>query len=224
MNPPHVYYSQLYRNFRAIEPVEYRKIVYFYERHESAIKLLDFSEYFELLNAYTKALFEIEAHQKHLLMADVLIELSFEENIVEINGQEIFQATLFRKAASFYHLQQFPKAIYVLNELIKIDPKNTEVAHFLERCLRKSRPKLVRTTRAIAIFIFLTTAFLISIEALFVRPFFPIWVFLVESIRNTAFVSGTFMLGFGEFIQFLKARHEVLGVVKNAKKPKLGAS
>ena len=221
MNQPHVYYSQLYRNFRAIEPVEYRKIVYFYERHESEIKLLDFPEYFELLNAYTKALFEIEGHQKHLMMADAVIELSFEENIVEINGQEIFQATLFRKAASFYQLQQFPKAIYVLTELIKIDPEDTHVTHFLERCLRKSRPKFVRSTRAIAIFIFLATAFVISIEALFVRPFFPNWMFFVESIRNTSFVLGIFILGIGEIIHFLKARHDVLIVVNSAKKSRL---
>ena len=221
MNQPHVYYSQLYRNFRAIEPVEYRKVVYFYERHESEIKLLDFPEYFELLNAYTKALFEIEAHQKHLMMADIVIELSFEENIVEINGQEIFQATLFRKAASFYQLQEFPKAIYILNELIKIDPEDIQVAHFLELCLRKSHPKLIRSTRAIAIFIFLATAFVISIEALFVRPFFPDWILFVEKIRNMSFILGIFILGIGEFIHFLKARHEVLIVVNGAKKAKI---
>ena len=221
MNQPHVYYSQLYRNFRAIEPVEHRKVVYFYERHESEIKLLDFPEYFELLNAYTKALFEIEAHQKHLMMADIVIELSFEENIVEINGQEIFQATLFRKAASFYQLQEFPKAIYILNELIKIDPEDIQVAHFLELCLRKSHPKLIRSTRAIAIFIFLATAFVISIEALFVRPFFPDWILFVEKIRNMSFILGIFILGIGEFIHFLKARHEVLIVVNGAKKAKI---
>jgi hypothetical protein len=144
MNQPQTYYSQLYRNFRAIEAGEYRKLVYFYERHEKEIGQLEFPEYFELLVTYTNALFEIAAYQKHLLMADIVIELSFAENITEVGGQEIFHTTLFQKAASYYNLFDFPKAIYVLTELIKMIPNDKEVAEFLEKCLRQNRPQLIK--------------------------------------------------------------------------------
>jgi hypothetical protein len=220
MNQPQTYYSQLYRNFRAIEAGEFRKLVYFYERHEKEILQLEFAEYFELLVTYTNALYEIAAYQKHLLMADVVIEISFMENITEVGGQEIFRATLFQKAASYYNLFDFPKAIYVLSELIKIEPNDQEVGQFLERCLRKNRPQLIRHTRAIAIAIFLATALIISIEALVVRNFYLSWVSLVELLRNCLFAFGFVVLIGGEFVQRFKAKRNVLKLISSAKKNK----
>ncbi len=220
MNQPQTYYSPLYRNFRAIEAGEFRKLVYFYERNEKEISKLEFAEYFELLVTYTNALFEIAAHQKHLLMADVVIELSFMENITEIGGQEIFQATLFQKAASYYNLFDFPKAIYVLSELIKINPNDPEVAEFLERCLRKNRPQLIRHTRALSIFVFLTSALIICIEALVIRNFFTEYTSIFELTRNSLFVLGFVILIGGEFIQRFKAKKDVLNLIDSAKKLK----
>ena len=220
MNQPHVYYSQLYRNFRNIEPGEYRKVVHFYERHEKEILQLEFEEYFELLVAYTQALFEIEAHQKHLLMADIVIEIAFAENITMLGGQEIFKHTLFQKAVSYYHLLDYKKAIHVLSELIKINPNYEDATFFMARCLRKKRLKFVRNTRAVAIFLFLATALIISIEVLFVRNFSPDWVSLVESTRNVAFVLGFFILIGGELVHWLRARREVSKLVNSVKKVK----
>jgi hypothetical protein len=222
MNQPQVYYSQLYRNFRAIEAGEYRKRVHFFERHEKEIKQLDFLEYFELLVAYTNALFETAAYKKHVLMADVVIEISFMENITEIGGQEIFHTTLFQKAMSYYNLQDLTSAMYVLTELIKIDPHDFEATYFLERCLRKSRPQFVRNTRATAIGLFLATALIISIETLFVRNFSPEYVSLVEVIRNVSFCLGIFILISGELIHWLKAKREVVRLVDSVKKVKIG--
>lgn len=220
MNQPHVYYSQLYRNFRAIESGEFRKVVHFYERHEKEIRQLEFDEYFELLVAYTHALFAVESFQKYLLVADVVIEISFSENITDINGQEIFKATLFKKAAAYYHLYDFKKAIYILTELIKIEPNDQKNAYFLERCLRKSRPKFVRNTRAIAVSLCLATALIICIEVLFIRNLAQNWGSLVELIRNIAFVVGIFILISGEFIHWVKARIEVFKLVNSVKKSK----
>jgi tetratricopeptide (TPR) repeat protein len=220
MNQPHVYYSQLYRNFRNIESGEYRKVVYFYERHEKEILRLDFEEYFELLVAYTQALFETETHQKHLLMADVVIEIAFAENITHLGGQEIFKQTLFQKSVSYYHLLDYKKAIHVLSELIKIDPNYQDATDFMARCLRKSRSKFVRNTRAVAIFTFLATALIISIEVLFIRNFAVDWVSLVEWTRNISFGLGIFILIGGELVHWLRARREVFKLVNSVKKVK----
>jgi tetratricopeptide (TPR) repeat protein len=220
MNQPQTYYSPLYRNFRSIEAGEFRKLVYFYERNEKDILKLDFEEYFELLVTYTNALFEIAAYQKHLLMADVVIEISFAENITDIGGREIFRTTLFQKAASYYNLNDYKKAIHVLSELIKIDANDHEVAQFYERCLRKERPQLVRNSRAIAIFLFLGTALIISIEALIVRNFFPTWASLFEDTRNTSFVLGVFVLIGGELLQRFIAKKTVLTLIQTTKKNK----
>jgi tetratricopeptide (TPR) repeat protein len=220
MNQPQTYYSQLYQNFRAIEAGEFRKLVHFYERNEKEILKLEFQEYFELLVTYTNALFEIAAYQRHLLMADVVIEISFMENITEIGGQEIFRSTLFQKAASYYNLVDFPKAIHVLTELIKIEPNDHEVAEFLERCIRKSRPQLIRHTRAIAIFLFLATALIISVEALIVRNFYLDYVSLFELTRNCTLILGVFILVTGALAQRLRAKSEVVKLVNSIKKIK----
>jgi tetratricopeptide (TPR) repeat protein len=154
-------------------------------------------------------------------MADVVIEISFAENITDIGGREIFRATLFQKAASYYNLNDFKKAIHVLSELIKIDPNDHEVAQFYERCLRKERPQLVRNSRAIAIFLFLGTALIISIEALIVRNFFPTWASLFENTRNTSFVLGVSVLIGGELLQRFIAKKNVLTLIQATKKNKL---
>lgn len=220
MNQPQTYKSQLYRNFRAIEAGEYRKLVYFYERNAKEIAQLEFPEYFELLVTYTNALFEIAAYQTHLKMADMVIEISFMENITEIRGQEILRPTLFQKAASYYNLADYPKAIYVLSELIKIDPNDQEVARFMERTLRKNRPQLIGHTRAVAIFLFLATALIISIEALIIRNFYPQYAPSVEWARNGLFILGILVLLGGELVHQIRAKSNVLGLIKSAKKAK----
>ena len=220
MNQPHVYYSQLYRNFRNIESGEYRKVVYFYERHEKEILQLEFDEYFELLVAYTQALFETETHQKHLVMADIVIEIAFAENITAIGEQEIFKHTLFQKSVSYYHLLDYKKAIHVLTELLKIDPHYKDASDFMARCLRKSRSKFVRNTRAVAISTFLATALIISIEVLCIRNFLLDWVSFVEWTRNVAFGLGFSILIGGELVHWLRARREVSKLVNSVKKVK----
>jgi tetratricopeptide (TPR) repeat protein len=221
LNQSQTYKSQLYRNFRAIEAGEYRKLVYFYERNVKEIAQLDFPEYFELLVTYTNALFEIAAYQKHLKMADVVIEISFTENIIEIRGHEILRPTLFQKAASYYNLADYPKAIYVLSELIKIDPTDQEVARFMERALRKSRPELIGHTRAVAIFLFLATALIISIEALIIRNFYPQYTPSVEWARNGLFILGIVVLLGGELVHRIRAKSAVLRLIKSVKKAKI---
>jgi hypothetical protein len=100
------------------------------------------------------------------------------------------------------------------------NPNDSQNAHFLERCLRKSHPKFVRHTRAIAISICLATALIICIEVLFVRNFATNWGFWVELIRNITFVIGIFILMSGEFIHWMRARIAVFKLVKLVKKSK----
>ena len=50
---------KLYRNFKAIDAVDYHGIVRFFERFEDGIRTLDDNEYFDCAFRYTEALFEI---------------------------------------------------------------------------------------------------------------------------------------------------------------------
>lgn len=194
------YSSQIYKHFRAIDRSEYRRVVRFYERNEKSISMLEFDEYFELLVAYTQALFEIGDYKKHLSFADLVIETSILQNITHINGTEIYCSTLFQKAASHYNLREFSKAKHILGELLKINPYDSLTMRFLNKVLRDDLPKYVRHSRAISVFLFLMSALLVCIEVLIINPFYTMYSPIVELTRNSIFCLGVVVLIGGELI------------------------
>lgn len=147
-----------------------------------------------MLVAYTHALFEISEYRKHILLADIVIETSIIENINYVNGQEVFQSMLFKKAASHYNLYEYKKAIHVLRELLKIEPNNRENMQFLEQCMRDDQPQIAYQTRAIAVFLFLAAALTVSVEVLVIRNFYPEWGYHIELTRNIMFITGLLIL------------------------------
>ncbi|MCB0581760.1 MAG: hypothetical protein KDD10_20940 [Phaeodactylibacter sp.] len=85
---------------------------------------------------------------------------------------------------------EYDKAEYILRELIKIDPFNEDTILFLRKCLRKKEPGFLNNAKAFSIFLFLLSAFIISVEVLFIRPFYKEQVAEIEATR-----SGIFLLG-----------------------------
>jgi tetratricopeptide (TPR) repeat protein len=215
MYTPKTYPSQLYRNFKAVNPAEHRRVVHFYEQHEKDILRAEFDEYFDMAFDYTVALFEIGEYRKHLLMADMVIETSFAENISHIGGQDILETLLFTKASAHHNLYEHAKAIHLLQELVKINPKDTETTRFLERCLREENPKLVQKTRALAVAFFLSAAIFIFTEVLIARNFFPEYAKTLEQVRYLFFVLGGVVLITGELIQRWRAFRKVDALVKS---------
>ncbi len=211
------YQSSLFQSFKAIGAGEFKQVVRYYERHEKEILKLDFEEYFEILVVYTNALFEVSEYRKHIRIADIVIETSIIENISTVNGQEIFETMLFKKAASHYNLLEYEKAIHVLRELLKIEPDNLENARFLEHCMRAEKPQIRKQTRAIAVFLFLTAALTVSVEVLFIRHFAPAFDSQIELLRNGLFGLGLFVLIFGTLWHRLRFYNQVQKFIKEVK-------
>lgn len=214
------YQSKVYRDFKEIDTVAYRKIIRFFEKREEAIGRLEFTEYFELLVCYVDALYEVGAHQKHLRMIDTVIEHSIAHNIHFYKGLDIYSTMLLKKAVSHYHLLQHKEAEYILKELIKMDPEDNEVVSFLKKCLRRKSSKLVSVARASSIFIFLLTAFLISMEVLLIRPFYKMYAPLIENSRITLFIIGLVILVGADLLHRIFVEQTVREFVKNTKKSK----
>jgi hypothetical protein len=208
---PHrsTYQAKVYRDFQAIEPQEWRTIVRFYEEYQKEIRDLDFEAYFEMVTAYTNALFEIGAYEKHLRMADTVIELSVINNVRFFDGEDVFHTTLFKKAASCYHTHQLEKADYILRELLRIDPYDDGACMFLKKCLRKMHPAFVRKMRAAAILFFLASAFFICLEFLVIHSFYPLYKPLFEVVRNSLFSLGWGFLIAGDVMHRWQANREV---------------
>lgn len=217
MNRYTTYHSKLYRDFKAIGAAEYRSIVRYYEEHEEELHQLDFEEHFELMVAYTKALFETGAYAKHVLMANVVVEISIRHNVKFYKGEDIYFQTLFRKACSLYHQYELPHAEHILRELIKMDPYSEEVIYLLKKCYRNRRPFLLRNTRAAAMFFFLLTPFLIALDELVIRHFYPEMDAVLLTLRNASFISGCIFLVGGDLIHRVRAHSKAETFIRRAR-------
>ena len=184
------YHSPIYRGFKAIEASDYREVVHYFEKHEKRIVELEFDEYFEMLVSYSHSLFEIGSYAKHVLMADVVIEASIEQNVQFFHGEDVYYNTLFRKAASFYNLYEHDKAEHILKELIKMDPYNGEAALFLKKCLHDRKSSLIKNMRAAAMVLFLLTPMIIAAEVLFISHFYPNLEQLIRTFWMITFLAG----------------------------------
>jgi tetratricopeptide (TPR) repeat protein len=214
------YHSLLYRHFKEIAADNFRQIIRFCEDNEHKIRYLEFEEYFDFRVAYVNALFEIGAYKKHLLFVDAVIEMVISHNIQVYNGQDIYRDMLFRKAASLYNLYDFDKCVYILRQLIRIDPEDKYAVQLLTVCLRRQSTFLLRLSRALAILLFLVTAVIIFIEVMAVRPFFDRYTTDIELLRNLGFVSGLLVLGLGFLYHRLQADYHVSHFVACVKSEK----
>jgi len=211
------YQSKLYRNFKEIELTDYRGVVRFYEENEDQIQRLDQEEYFELLATYVNSLFEIGAYQKHLLLIDRVVEMTVDRNIQVYQGIDLFGVMLFRKAASLYNIMEYSRAEYILQELTRINPENEEVILFLKKCQRRKSSDIIQCTRASGIFLLLLTALIIAVEVLFIRPFYEMYVPLIERTRFSTFGLACFLLVAGDLIHRWQAERRVNRFVREVK-------
>jgi hypothetical protein len=219
--PSSTYHSRIYRDFKGLAGNDYRGQIRFYEKWETEILQLEFEEYLELVVDYTNALFETGAYRKHVLMADVVIELAILQNIQSYQQEDLYRKFLFRKAASLYNLMDFPAAEYILRELIKMAPKDEDCLRFYEKCRRKQYPDLLNQFRAASIFLLLLAAFGVALEVLLVRPFYGMYAPLMASSRNTLFALGVLAMVAGQgYIRFLAAsdKNALLDRIRQCKK------
>jgi hypothetical protein len=205
------YFSPLYRNIRAIEPSDYHRLIREYEKEEEAIGRLDTLEHFELTVIYVDALFETGAYRKHLLMVDQVLYLSFSENLQHVDGEDIFERMLFRKAASSFRLYDLETAEHVLREMLRINPENENARQFLEKTLYRKQVHAHQLMRATAVLCFLTAALAIFIELLVVRNFYRIYLSTFVWARSFLFIFGLLSLGVGE----LYTRHRAFAEARD---------
>ena len=215
------YSSPAYEAFCAIEPGEYREKIRFIEKHRSVLHALETVEYLELMDAYSDALFEVAKYHKQIRVADEVIELSMQENVTSINGKDIYFDTLFKKAASLYNLEELDKSVYILLELLKMNPFHESSRLFLINCYVRKKTKSLQPLRAVSVAIILFSAFIIALELLFVRPFYTQYAGEVEFVRNAFLLFGILLLAGGEIWLRYVAVGKTVEFIAAVKKKKL---
>lgn len=217
MNFDVTYYSRIYRDFRAIDAEDYTVTVHYYEDHEAGIQRLDFTEYFEILTAYTYALYNINEHAKHILMSEVVVGEAIRHNIRQYKGEDVFYNTLLRKAVSCNALLRHAEAEHILRELIKIKPDNKYTQRELRRCLHRQPPAYLKKMRAFCVFLFFLSGAVIVAELLFIKNFFPLYTAYFEYTRITLFVGGVTLLFGSELFFKYQTRRKTLFLTEQAR-------
>lgn len=212
---------KLYRNFKAIDAVDYHGIVRYFEQFEDGIRTLEDDEYFDCALAYTEALFEIGQYGKHIVMCDHLLELVIMQNIETWGGDDIYAKLLLRKAASLYRLQEFARCEHILREHIKLYPDHAFALRFFYTCLARQKPVWLSKARAAAIGLAFLAVAAIAIELFIVRPFFPDYYEASLVVHNVLLGSAIAVLAASEFRHAWLCRNTVRTFARAAKNRKL---
>lgn len=209
--------SPCFRSFKEIDGQAYHTLIRFFEEHAFIIKALDFDEYFEILTAYVRSLFEAGAYQKHADMADVVIEAAIINNLKVYRGDDIYEKTLFQKAASLFHLQKYPAASHILSELIKINPSEPAYRLFLIKTLLQIKPSYLHILQGLAIALYLFAIVLVSLQTFYLDPFKPEWSTLALSGRNFSLFAATIFLISSDLVFRGKTWYTVNTLAKESK-------
>ncbi len=201
--------SQIYKTFQAIEPDAHRAVIRFFERREDEILNLEFHEFFELLIAYGDALFKIGDYTTFIKVSNSIIEQSIYHNIQYHKDIDIYQHTLYQKAAAYYQIHHYKKAEHILVELVKINPKNKLVKRFLRKVMSQEKVPFVRKARAISVLLYLVAILIILVDILLGNSFLNAYAQNIRYLWMAFIVLGIVLLLFVEGIQCLKIYRKV---------------
>lgn len=212
--------SKTYEAFLAIDAGAYKEKIQFIEENFFKLRELDTGEYFDMMVLYGEALFETGEYARQAKLADHILEMSIERNIVMHREQDVYFETLFKKAASLHNLDKIDQAVHILKELIKINPDHESTKLFLINCIIRQKKPTVRPYRNISLLLLLSSAIVIAVELIFVRRLWPSWTVIVEMIRNGLFLGGVILLITGEVMVRYRAVEDVYSFSRNTKRKK----
>lgn len=211
-------HSETYEAFLAIEQNAYKEKISYIEENFFMLRELDADEYFDMMVLYAEALFETGEYSRQAKLADHILEMSMERNIITHRGEDVYFETLFKKAASLHNLDKVDQAVHILKELLKINPDHESTKLFLINCIIRQKKSSIRPYRNLSLALLLSSAIVIAFELILVRSMWPGWTSIVEIIRNGLFISGVILLIAGEVIVRYRAVEDVYSFARSTKK------
>jgi tetratricopeptide (TPR) repeat protein len=215
LRPP--FQKDIYKDFKRIEVGALRTIVYYYEQYEQAIRDLDEEQYVEMTIDYAQALYQLQWHNRFVVIVDNVLELIIIHNVYTYQGENVFEKMLFQKAVSSIETKNYASGILVLQELLKINPNYPLAYKNVQKAFLFQYPVFFKTIRASIIVLSLFTALLIAVELLVVHNFYPTYQPIVEHLRIGLFLVVLFLF-FGSiawhFVSVYTRAKTVLAVAK----------
>jgi tetratricopeptide (TPR) repeat protein len=222
MRPLYANRSETYEAFLAIDEGAYKEKIQYIEENFFMLRQLEAEEYFDMMVLYGEALFEAGEYARQAKLADQIVEMSIERNILKHRDQDVYFETLFKKAASLHNLDKIDQAVHILKELVKINPDHESTKLFLINCLIRQKKPTVRPYRNISLMLLLFSALVIALELILVRRLWPSWTAIIEIVRNGLFISGVILLIAGEVMVRYRAVEDVYSFSRETKRKKEG--
>ena len=204
----------VYFDYLEIDYNAYQERIRFFEKHKKQILVLPYEMRLELSLDYVNALFEVGDYYAFLRHVDKLLEIVVMDNLYDLNGVDIYQELLFKKASAYYNILDYIRAEHVFSELIKINPKED----LYKQAFIKNRADKLRydgqRTGGMIIAIFMMTGCIIGIELLIIRPFYSDLTSSIELLRNITFGLGLTLLVLKELGVRLRSRQLLHKIIK----------
>lgn len=162
----------VYQDYQVIGPKDHQERIRFFEHNREDIIKLPFKKRLEISLEYAVSLFEVGEYYQYLKHVDKLLQIAIEENLFSVDGDDIYQELLFRKACSLHNIVDYHAADHIFSELIRIDNNNKVYKQAYKRNKVSHLRYLGQKARTITILLLFLTGILIGVELLIIRPFF----------------------------------------------------
>jgi hypothetical protein len=211
------YQSEVFQDFERLGKRNYHEIIRFCERNRDAMEALNFEEFFIMKLAYCEALFAMENYEKHISVANNVIELSIFNNVHLFQGEDIYQKTLFQKAQAHKALNHVSDAIHITKELLKMNVNCKEYQVFLKFCYTKDGTLFLENLRGYGVLMFFIAAGLFVLNILIVEPFHPHKIFFFNVLSLIILVLGTILLTCGLTVHHWQAKKKFRDFIQGIK-------
>lgn len=208
-------HTNLYAHFKEVGDHSFRSVVQFWEAHAEEIQHLPVDRYFEMLNEYGRALFELGKYKNYLEAAEEILHLSIEYNISTWEDKDIVQHILMKKAAAHYHLYETEKSEHLLLELLKLNRNHQTARLLLERCMMRKKRHQNQGWKAATVILMLSSAIVVAIELCLVRPYWSSMTTYFEIFRNTLFILGLAVWASGEIYHRMQIKRACKALIHN---------
>ncbi|WP_236973871.1 hypothetical protein [Membranihabitans maritimus] len=162
--------SNFYSSFVNLDKQDYDIIIQEFQDNRELVELLQIRRKIELQNIYLQALFHLGKYGTFLREVDQTIEEVIRYNLKNIQGDNIFESLLFKKASALFHSGFVDDAKYVATELVKINPFDTLHQALLTKITYKKNEGIFQHIKLLCIALVIVSAGIYGANLLVVEP------------------------------------------------------
>lgn len=207
----------LVKAYDQLDKTDPRAIVRFFESNRDVIYHFDEGFYFNMLWNYTEALFSAMLYDRYLRCCDEVLERLVNETHQAFPFRESMTHVLHRKVESLYALHQYPEAIYVCRELLKMNPEDLMARRFLRSMMLQTRLPAVRRMQAAGIVTYLLGIIVIVAEIIIIDSLFDQQSHEFRLIRYGLLAAAFILLVSSEIVHRLQVQQRLGSILRDSR-------